>query len=420
MPRRPTKVLVLAHVPPPFHGQSLMVALMLEALRREASDGSPLQVFHVDSRYANDLSSLGRASFAKLAAALRYALRAIRLRRSEGLDVLYYVPAPGKRVALWRDWIVLGLVRPFFPAVCFHWHASGLAPWLAQRATAVERALSCWIYGGASLSVVLAEEKREEVAYFRPHAIEVIPNGIPDPCPAFETDVLPFRRERAAHLARFSTPREGDGACLRLLFLSVATREKGVFDALAAWAEINRRLAASGCPDVCSLTVVGEFLDPREQREFLRSLDAAHTELRSRLGEERLAAAEIRLTGHLSGEAKSRAYAEADLFLFPSRLPWESFPLVLVEAAHFGLPCLSYLPLIGTQGLSAAFHRRVQAGDTRSLSAEAIALAANIALAAEIRAEALQKFNLHEFGRRMAEALRRADRQAGSTATRRG
>lgn len=418
MPQRTARVLVLAHVPPPFHGQSFMVALMLEALGREVSAGAPLDVFHVDCRYSDDLSSLGRASFPKFAAAIRYAFQAIRLRFSKGLDVLYYVPAPGKRAALWRDWIVLGLVRPFFPRVFFHWHASGLAPWLVQSATAGERVFSHWVYDGACLSVVLVEEKREEAAYFHPHAIEVIPNGIPDPCPGFEAEILPAKLKRAARFAAISTPRDGDGGCLRLLFLSMATREKGVFDALDVWAEVNRCLAANSSPDNCSLTVVGSFIDPVEEREFLRSLDAARTRLRPLLGEERLARAEVRLTGHLSGEAKFRAFAEADLFLFPSRYPWESFPLVLLEAAHFGLPCLSYQPLIGERGLSAAFHRRVRAGDTLSLAAEALALTGNIALAAEIRAEARRKFNLDDFGRRMAEALMRAGCQAESTETR--
>ena len=407
---RAVRVLVLAYVPPPLHGQSFMVAQLLAALHREASAGTPLVVFHVDSRYSDDPASLGRPGLFKLAAAMRYAWKAIRLRFSEGLDVLYYVPAPGKRFAVWRDWLVLGLVRPFFSRVVLHWHAAGLTPWLRERATAGERLVSRLVYGRASLSVVLTEEKGLEASYFDPRAVEVIPNGIPDPCPPLEFDalILPRKLERGTRLAAFASPREGDGTCLKLLYLSLATREKGVFDALEVWEEVNRRLLAGRSPDRCALTVAGRFVDPEEESEFLRDLAAAQARLRHLLGVKRLADAEVRVAGHLSGDAKSQAFADADLFLFPSRYPTEAFPVALIEAAHFGLPCLTYQPLIGERGLSAAFHRRVPSGDREALAAAVIALAANVGRCAEIRAEARRKYNVDDFGRRMAQALIRA------------
>ena len=34
--------------------------------------------------------------------------------------------APGKRAALYRDWVVMVLCRPFFRQVIHHWHAVGL------------------------------------------------------------------------------------------------------------------------------------------------------------------------------------------------------------------------------------------------------------------------------------------------------
>ena len=39
------------------------------------------------------------------------------------LKIFYYVPAPGKRVALYRDWLVMFICRPFFSGVILHWHA---------------------------------------------------------------------------------------------------------------------------------------------------------------------------------------------------------------------------------------------------------------------------------------------------------
>jgi glycosyltransferase involved in cell wall biosynthesis len=74
--------------------------------------------------------------------------------------------------------------------------------------------------------------------------------------------------------------------------------------------------------------------------------------------------------GALSGDALARAYAGADLFVFPSRT--DTFGLVLVEAMAAGLPVAAYpvpgpLDVIGTSGagvldadLSQAIHRALR------------------------------------------------------------
>lgn len=65
---------------------------------------------------------------------------------------------------------------------------------------------------------------------------------------------------------------------------------------------------------------------------------------------------DVLFTGALSGEALSRAYAGADLFVFPSRT--DTFGLVLVEAMAAGLPVAAYpvagpLDVVGSSGAGA-------------------------------------------------------------------
>ena len=48
------KILVFAHVPPPHHGQSVMVQVMLEGLRADAR----FEVLHVDARVSDDLEDV--------------------------------------------------------------------------------------------------------------------------------------------------------------------------------------------------------------------------------------------------------------------------------------------------------------------------------------------------------------------------
>jgi len=49
------KILVFAHVPPPHHGQSVMVQVLLDGLRADPR----FEVHHVDARASDDLEDVG-------------------------------------------------------------------------------------------------------------------------------------------------------------------------------------------------------------------------------------------------------------------------------------------------------------------------------------------------------------------------
>ncbi|HTD88545.1 MAG TPA: hypothetical protein VK850_18370, partial [Candidatus Binatia bacterium] len=115
------KLLVFAHKPPPHHGQSYMVQLLLDGLK-----GSAIRVYHVNARLSDDLEDIGRMRWLKVFALFRYCLQAIWLRVTQGVNYFYYVPASGHRAPLYRDWIVMLLCRPFFKRVIYHWHSAGL------------------------------------------------------------------------------------------------------------------------------------------------------------------------------------------------------------------------------------------------------------------------------------------------------
>ena len=75
------KVLVFAHVPPPHHGQSYMVRLMLDGFggdrRRQAAANSPpspygIECYHVDARLSEKLEDIGDVRFHKFLLLLGY------------------------------------------------------------------------------------------------------------------------------------------------------------------------------------------------------------------------------------------------------------------------------------------------------------------------------------------------------------
>jgi hypothetical protein len=55
------KILVFAHVPPPHHGQSVMVQVLLDGLRVDAR----FEVHHVDDRVSENLEEVGLFRSAK-------------------------------------------------------------------------------------------------------------------------------------------------------------------------------------------------------------------------------------------------------------------------------------------------------------------------------------------------------------------
>ena len=61
------KLLVFAHVPPPHHGQSQMVKLMVDGFRAQRDLG--IEVLHVDARLSSGMADVGSIRGGKVQAA---------------------------------------------------------------------------------------------------------------------------------------------------------------------------------------------------------------------------------------------------------------------------------------------------------------------------------------------------------------
>src|SRR6185369_12498398 len=189
------KLLVFAHKPPPHHGQSYMTQMMLTAfggdfrqaeVRAADAESPPIQCYHVDSRLSRAMDDIGRARWGKLFVLLKYCLEALWCRFRFGVRYFYYVPAPGQRVPLYRDWLVMALCRPFFSKLIFHSHAVGLGTWLEEKAKPWERAISRLLLGRPELVIVLSDYYCKDVLKLSPRRMAVVSIGVPDPCPDFE------------------------------------------------------------------------------------------------------------------------------------------------------------------------------------------------------------------------------------------
>ena len=103
----PVKLLFFAHKPPPHHGQSYMVQLVLEAFggdarsESHADNGGAVICYHLDCRFSDGMEDIGRSWFPTTP---------VWLQRSRGClmrALAYYTRradwvAPEPRSFLWR------------------------------------------------------------------------------------------------------------------------------------------------------------------------------------------------------------------------------------------------------------------------------------------------------------------------------
>ena len=291
------KLLILAQTPPPHHGQSAMVQLLLEQLPTAAPE---IELHHINLALSPTGTDIGRWQPGKLLALRRTLREAHATINRYGCDTLYYVPAPGKRIALWRDLMVLRSLRPTVKHLILHWHASGLGHWLETHGMAWERRAAMHALGQADLSIVLAPSLLPDAEKLAPRQTAIVANGIPDP---FAETGAPPRRMK------------GETDAIQILFLGLGSEDKGLFRTIDALEHLPPRFR---------LIFAGGFPNDESARRFA----AAKSHYGDRLHH----------AGFVHATDRRNLLAESDVLAFPTTYAHEGFPLVLIEALAADLP----------------------------------------------------------------------------------
>jgi len=287
-------VLLVGQKPPPYHGQAVATQMLFD------NDWSDLTTAHLYMHYSDSIDDVGRVSFYKVIHLIHLIIRTWVIWLKQRPKALYYLPAGPDNIPIIRDIIYLGCTRWLFKKTIYHYHAGGLAEHVGTEGLLA--GLASKVYGRADMSIELCRAESSPGQLFCAQQRVVIPNGL---------DVV--------DVANSWSPND----LLKVLFVGAVSEGKGILE-LIKTAQI---LDEQGID--CTFEIVGAW----SSREFESEVMAMLIELGLQH--------RVNFKGALAGEKKWQAYAEADIFFFPTHYKAENFPLVLIEAMAFGLPVVT-------------------------------------------------------------------------------
>jgi glycosyltransferase involved in cell wall biosynthesis len=245
---------------------------------------------------------------------------AIKLRLRGIRPVLYFPPAGPHLTPVLRDIALLGLTRPLFACTIFHFHAAGLGE-LRSQLPKILRPLFDLAYRQPDITVATAASGLRDGQTLGAKINRVVYNGI-SPLPQHIVRSRPLRPP-----------------VVRLLFVGLLSEDKGVM----VFLEALQILKASYINFEARL--VGQFQSLAFRQTALAFVNKANLDQ------------QVQFEGELHGDHLFQAYADADIFCFPSFFAAESFGLVCVEAMRASLPVVAAdwrgIPEVVEQGRTA-------------------------------------------------------------------
>jgi glycosyltransferase involved in cell wall biosynthesis len=295
-------IVVVGQSPALASGQAKMIGYLLGHQYPNTS------MRYVPMNFSARLDEMGKPSVRKVLHlfqvifSLWYATIALRFHGIR--PVLYFPPAGPHFAPVLRDIVLLGLTRRLFARTIFHFHAAGLGEF-RRHVPIILRPFFDWAYRGADITVATAASGLKDGESLDANTNLVVYNGI---------------SELPTHIVR---SRERRPATVRILFVGMLSEDKGVLFLLGAL----QLLKGSGMNFEARL--VGNFQSVELQNRALALVRATNLDR------------QVVFEGELHGDSLFQAYADADIFCFPSFFAAESFGLVCVEAMRASLPVVA-------------------------------------------------------------------------------
>lgn len=340
-------VLIVAVVPPPVHGQSVLGKALIEHAF------SDVEVGRVKVNSSFELKEVGKASFKKAVGVFGIITHILKLRITQKYNVLYYTAGSGSWVPFIRDFLILSFCRPFFQKTLIHYHSGNVPEF--YNSNVFRRFLASFVYGRGAWSIRLGKGCPVPDERVGVEKVVDVANGIKLP------EELPVKSKSET---------------FRILFLGNLYEDKGILDLIDAVG-----LIPLSDKHRMTLRLVGDFPTKLMKSKVERAL----AELPS----------EVTIEGPeaVYGDAKWQILADSDVLVLPSYYSMENAPLVIIEAMASGCPVIAThwrgIPSLVEEGVTGFL---VEPRDVRTLADKIACLLNNSQLAANMGVAAKEKY----------------------------
>ena len=292
------KILIVGQIPPPFLGQAIMTKHFIDSLEKD------FKVYFINSSISSKSSDIGKISFSKIFLILKVILKIFCYRFLYNVNVLYYNPSGHRKIAILRDIIILFSTRFMFKHTVFHFHAYGLNI-AKQKLNYFQKILFNISFNKPKLFIKLTQDINIDENLIKPKKISILPNGIPD------------------YFKKYNFQLKKNKSTFNLIYVGAIYKERGILDIVNLFHHLKEKRNSN-----FKITFVGDFID--SSYEF---------DLKKIISDKKIDSF-FEFKGEKLGKEKFEIINNADVLIFPSIVPSETFGLVIVEAMQFYKPSI--------------------------------------------------------------------------------
>lgn len=286
-------ILFILHMPPPIHG----AAMMGQYIHDSKKINSTFDCHFLNLTLANDINDIGKGSIKKFILYIKKQIKIVNTIKKIKPQLCYVTPNT-KGKAFYKDFITLFLLKILHQKIVIHFHNKGVS---TREKQYLDTILYKYFFKNIYI-ILLSPSLYSDIEMFvKPEQVMYCPNGIPQNSPV---------------ISHFSKKQES----FYLLFISNMLKAKGVWDLVNALKIVKEKGYLFHCD------FIGKWSDISES-EFNQKIKSLQLEKN------------IIAHGAKYGNEKNFFLQQANVFVLPTHD--ECFPLTLLEAMEYELPCIS-------------------------------------------------------------------------------
>jgi len=296
------KLLCILHYSPPAHGASKVGDFIKSS--EKLKDEFDCRFIKIKS--SDTIGDIGKVNFKKIYFVLELFFKILFTVLFFRPDKIYFT-ASVRGIAFYRDLLFSNIWKVYrlFTScdVFYHYHTKGIKEFVKSNRN---KKLTKYFLKDINLVLLspMLETDFEDVKTYT--KVVYLPNGVEDNYDEklFENYIL-----------------KKDFGNTNILYLSNMIKEKGYFEVL--------KLANQSKDKNYHFNFAGGWQHDEDKEEFFQYIKENNLE------------EIVTFHGFVNGEQKRELFEKSHLFIFPTRYKNEAFPLSILEAFSYGLPCLS-------------------------------------------------------------------------------